>query len=281
MYKVLFDITPATATSHEKETRLFIELGEHHLYLSLSDTSGRLLRVKYFVLDPPVAIELPDLIRDILRNEAWVNAHEDDVIVLYHFPENLLVPAANFDLDRNRMMLELVNGDLRKGSILSEKIKGLPVFNLFRVPASIHSLVEENFRRVRYWHFYSLHIEAVRKVSESAATLLWVTFYSSRLLVLAMKNNEVQSLQAYDYQQAEDAAFYLLTIAKAHHFEIGTLSVVVEGLIERDSSMFNELKKYFFDVSIVGQPNGTSRDDIFSEFPPHFFAPLQKLGTCV
>ena len=281
MYKVLFDINSTASSNSDKESRLFLELGEHHLYLMLVASSGHLLRVKYFLLDPPVANDLPDLMRDILRNESWVAAHEHEVIALYHFSENLLVPAANFDLDRNRIMLELINGDLKKGSILSEKIKGLPVFNLFRVPGPVHSLVEENFQRVRYWHFFSLHIEAARKEYGAHQELLWVTFYSSRVLVLALRNNEVQSVQAYEYQQAEDASFYLLSIAKAHQFDISHLALKVEGLIERDSSMFTELKKYFAEVDIAGQPAGTTRDEIFSEFPPHFFAPLQKLVSCV
>jgi len=282
MYKILFDIDSAHASSTDwQKNKLFLDLSEQHFHYAVTDDKNELVKLKYYRLDATSQQELTEVVEVIMNNEHCFKEALKDVVVIYHFPENILVPESLFSAVQNVPMMELVNGDLKRGTILSERIQGQEIYNVFRVPTGVHKLLQQKFSNGKYWHYYSLHAEAIHKVHTSATDSLWVTFYTHHMIVVAFAEQQLQLIQSFEYQHSEDAAYYLLTVCNQYSLSPLEIPLYVEGMIDRDSAMFRELEKYFqtietMELNSIGGAEGPLRD-----FPSHFFSPLLKLLPCV
>jgi len=173
----------------------------------------------------------------------------------------------------------MMHGDLNRGVILSEKIAGCGQYNVFRVPSDIHSLFQQHFTRGKYWHYYSLWMECRGKQNGQHDNSLSVIFYPRRILVAVVNDAQLQLFQSFEYEAAEDVAYYLLNICHQFDKNPETVPLKMSGMIDESSTLYNEIFKYF------GQAQLESFDTIAvpaaEEYPPHFFSPLLKLATCV
>jgi len=282
MYKILFDIDSTRVSSTDwLKNKLYLELSEQHFHYVVTDTKGELIKLKYYRLDATNQRELTETIEQIMNHENCFKESLKEVVVIYHFPENILVPETYFSSVQNEPMMELVNGDLKKGTILSERIQGQDIYNVFRVPTGIHKLLQQKFANGKYWHYYSLHAEAIYKVHNTLQDSLWVTFYTHHMIVVAFAEQQLQLIQSFEYQHAEDAAYYLLSVCNQYTLSPLEIPLHVEGMIDRDSAMFRELEKYFQTIETMELNNIAETDETLRDFPSHFFSPLLKLLPCV
>jgi len=282
MYKILFDIDSSRVSSTDwLKNKLVLELSEQHFHYVVTDSKDELVKLKYYRLDATNQHELTETLEQIMNHEPCFKESLKDVVVIYHFPENILVPEIYFSSVHNEPMMELVNGDLKKGTILSERIQGQEIYNVFRVPTSIHKLLQQKFTNGKYWHYYSLHAEAIHKAHDTLKDSLWVSFYTHHMIVVAFAEQQLQLIQSFEYQHAEDAAYYLLSVCTQYGLSPLEIPLHVEGMIDRDSAMFRELEKYFQTIETMELNSIAETDGALRDFPSHFFSPLLKLLPCV
>ena len=53
------------------------------------------------------------------------------------------------------------------------------------------------------------------------------------------------------------------------------------GLVERDSSLFEDLQKYFLHLNFEGVEDSIKMTDELKEYPHHYFSSLLKMALCV
>jgi hypothetical protein len=141
-------------------------------------------------------------------------------------------------------------------------------------------MFQRHFARGKYWHYYSLWMECRQKQNGQRVEGLSVIFYPRRILVALTGNGQVQLFQSFEYEAAEDVAYYLLNICRQFDKSPETIPVGMSGMIDESSTMYNEILKYFGQAELepFSPPPGVTT---LEEYPPHFFSPLLKLATCV
>jgi hypothetical protein len=281
MPKTLFDISTTEDSIDGQQCRLVMEVGQHIFSYAVIGAGKRLLRLRFHELDAPNARDLKDMLEEIIVNDDLLKERMKECVVIYNFPENHLVPEKYFNINITAGLIELMHGDLNRGVILSEKVSGSSQYNVFRVPADIHGLFQRHFTRGKYWHYYSLWMECGQKLNGQREDGFAVIFYPRRILVEFTNNKQVQLFQSFEYEAAEDVAWYLLNLCRQFDKQPETIPVSMSGMIDESSTLYNEILKYFGKAELEPFAIAGGTPAALEEFPPHFFSPLLKLATCV
>jgi hypothetical protein len=132
----------------------------------------------------------------------------------------------------------------------------------------------------KYWHYYSLWMECRQKQDGQREDGLSVIFYPRRILAALTHNKEVVLFQSFEYEAAEDVAYYLLNICRQFDKQPETIPLKMSGMIDESSTLYNEIFKYFGQTELEAFAPATAIAAL-QEYPSHFFSPLLKLATCV
>lgn len=280
MAKTLFDIAVAHQSSEWQNGHLVMEVGPHIFSYAVLSDDKNLLQLRIYELEAQNNTELADELTKLINEDSLLKTETEKKTLMYNFPESHLVPEKYFNEESSKELVELLHGDLNKGVALNEKIPGTAQYNIFKVPAEVHDLLKRSFTKGRYWHYYSLWIQHGQKKSADRTNSLSVMFYPNRILVGAVKNNELNLLQSFSYEAVEDVGYYLLNICNQLQLSAAETPVILSGMIDVSSALFTEIYKYFGKVELEDYP-AANMETALSEYPPHFFSPLLKLALCV
>jgi hypothetical protein len=281
MIKPVFDITPAESPAIDWATcRLFIEVSSQYLYYAMLNQKGEVLAVKYYHLAARNDAESIPTLKKIWKEDPLLKQPVNDTIVLYHWAESCLVPEKYFDAGLNNQMFEMIYGDLDKSPVLSEKIKGWNIYNLYKVPSELHDFFQNISPSCNYRHYYSRVLEcqfAQGNVSEDRVNVI---FYPKQIVATVIANSQVHLIRSFTYQTADDVSWYLLNIYQQFNLRQTETPLYIGGMIEQKSSLHAELMKYFMVVKTVPVPENLVVPDQLHTFAGHYFSPLLKLATC-
>jgi hypothetical protein len=263
--------------------RLLIEVNARSFSYVLIQLKGmRPLVVKYFQLDPAKERPLAEILAEIIQEDPLLNSFHAETFLVYNFPESNLVPERFFRMDLNKPLTDLVYGDLKKDLILSEKIPWWELHNVYRIPTDVHILLQRQFAGGRYWHFYSLQLKSYKMFTvKEEGEFLKVIFYGDKMVVLVFRDGQLQLAQTFPYHDAKDASYHLLNCCQQLHLDQDKLNLEASGMLERQSALYEELLKYFLQVSFEGIGDNILVTDELKEYPLHYFSSLLKMAVCV
>jgi uncharacterized protein DUF3822 len=279
-FNIQSDDTPAEIP---KQYRLIMEVSTHacaFLLLDVRKMSPDCIRYYQFehVKDKP----LEEVIHEIMEEDDLFLKEIADFFLVYNFEDSNLVPDKFFNIEMNKELCELVYGNLEKGFIFSEKIPWWELQNVYRVPSGVHNLLQQKFDNAKHWHAYSLLLKSHKMfTAKDGQDLLKVIFYAERIIVTVFKNGHLQLMQAFIYQDAKDVIYHLLNCSSQFNLNTEELQLEVSGLIDKHSSLFREVLKYFVHISFEEIGDTIKVTDELNEYPLHYFSSLLKMAVCV
>ncbi len=285
MLKPDFYIHNGNVTEEEiEQCRLLMEMNANSFsYVLLNVRGMRPVVIKHFQWDQYKAGSLEEILREIIYEDEILTTYLiSDIFLVYNFPESNLVPDRFFNASGNKALTDLVYGDLNRDIILNEKIPWWELHNVYRIPSGVHRLLQQKFSAGKYWHFYSLQLKCYKMfTAKEEGQYLKVFFYTDKMIVLACKNGQLQLIQTFAYQDAKDVVYNLLNCCHQLKFVQEEVNVELSGLIERQSVLYDELQKYFLNISFDNIGDSIRVTDELREYPLHYFSSLLKMAICV
>lgn len=272
-------IAPDTGTVDWPQCDLVIVVNHRFFHYVILEGKKNLVALKFYQFTPTPEKNFSDLLEDILAGDELLHKGVKTAAVIYTVPESQLVPQALYNPALNGELMNLGQGDLQKGTVFSEKMADTDIYNLYRVPAAIHELLENKFAPEQFRHFYSVWLE--QENSTAAAERISVLFYPNELLVLLIKDNRFHLAQQITYQTIEDAAYHLLNIYHQYGLSPNELPLCITGMVDADSALYEELLKYFRAVEMDTGLPGWDLPAGLNAFPAQFFSPILKTAACV
>ena len=284
MLKPAFNIQSANINPEvPKQLRLLIEVNLHSIGCLLFDVrkmSAECIRYYQFehIKDKP----LEELINEIIEEDNLFINEIPEIFFIYNFESSTLVPDKFFNADINKELTELIYGNLERGFIFSEKIPWWELQNVYRVPTAVHNLLQQKFSNGKHWHAYSLLLKSYKMfTAKEGEDLLKTIFYADKIIVIVFKKGQLQIIQTFIYYDVNDVLFYLLSCSKQFDMNAVQVQLEVSGLIDKHSSLFRELLKYFEHISFDEAGDTIKITDELNEFPLHYFSSLLKMAVCV
>ena len=271
-----FNIT--TANTGAEKPVLLIHAGRQGISFIQLDTDNNILfavQVYHFAkhfTDNDIA----EAIDTILSTENFNQQHFLKICVTWCFAESILVPFEYFEMDHANAMLELVYGDAAQAVPQHEMVLAHNLHTLYRIPVAVKNVFATCFPFSIQNHLNSLLIN-FEKVHRN---LLYCIFYPHSFTVLLRKNGQLQVIQNFEFNVPEDAAYHLLNVC--HSFEAAApTTLMLSGMIDSNSNLYNELYKYFLHIEFAPLPGNFNYAEAINEQPEHYFSHLFATALCV
>jgi hypothetical protein len=272
-----------TSFQDPQQYRLVMEVNTHSLsYVLLDLRRMSPAIIKYYYLNHTKDRPLEELVKEIVYLDDLFVKGTSEICLVYNFQESNIVPDNFFNNDMNRELTDLVYGSLEKGVICSEKIPWWELYNVYRLPNGVYDFLRERFTGAKCWHAYSLLLKSHKMFNaKEGHDALKVIFYTDKIIVLAFKKGQLQLIQTFIYQDVKDVVYHLLNCCQQVNLPANELALELSGLVDKHSALFNELMKYFMNISFEEIDESIKITDELKEYPLHYFSSLLKMAVCV
>jgi hypothetical protein len=265
-----------------RNSQLLIEVGEKMFsYVIYNKEQRRFVGFRQYNLDYTPGKTMLENLLEIITNDELLQIPFKEAFVIYNYTDSSFLPEKAFHIELNQPVTEIIYGNARKGLMLSEKVIGFRMYNIYRVPREIHALLQRKFASGNYWHYYTLLLNDGHTQASSDEQVIKMVMRTDQFLVAVFKGSDIQLMQSYSYQTPDDVSYYLLAICKRFNISQEKVTLIVAGLLDEQSRLYQELLKYFLQVQWDQLPSSVKLDAAFAAFPDHYFSPLLKMALCV
>ncbi|HSB94062.1 MAG TPA: DUF3822 family protein [Flavitalea sp.] len=279
MMKPSFDIIqPDTRPQDLLQHLLLMEVGEHMFtYIFFSRSESKLLAFRSYTIESHPEKPAAEVIAEILASDEWLQGKPVESVFVYAYPESNLIPDELLKDGMQQTITNLVYGAVSRGQVFEEPVLNWQMHNIYRVPREISGFLKDQFPQSKQMHVYSAWLRSVAERKDA----IYVNFYPDHFMTMVIKDNKLQIIQSFTYQTPEDVVYYLLALAKQSSMDPHTIPLVVEGLIDEQSSLFAEIRKYMMDIQLRSPSSNISTGELLNEYPEHYFTPILNLALCV
>lgn len=283
MFRATFDIKPESISSEEMlGSLLLMEVsGNTFSYVIYHKSQQRFLVFRQYPLDYNPGKTNLETFRDILQQDELLQHDFRESYVVYNYTDSNLLPEKHFHIELNKPVIELIYGNARKGLLLSEKVYGWDLYNTYRIPREVHTVLQQKFVAGKYWHYYTLLLTGIGKETTADSDEIKMVVAADHFVLTVFRNRELQLLQTWYYQTPEDVSYYLLSVCNRFHINPEEVKLSISGLVDEESNLYQEIMKYFLQTSWELLPDNVSLQESFAQFPRHYFSPLLKMALCV
>ncbi len=271
-----FNITTANAGTDKPV--LLIQVGRQGIaFIQLDSENNIFFAVQVYHFAKHITGEtLAETINDILNTGNFCQQDFQKIFVTWCFDESILVPFEYFETNHTRAMLDLVYGNAAQSVPQHEMVLAHNLHTVYRVPVAVKNVFASCFPFCIQNHQNSLLIN-IEKVQRN---LLYCIFYPGSFAVMLRKNGQLQVIQNFEFSVPEDVAYHLLNVCSSFDAATST-TLMLSGMIDNNSNLYNELYKYFLNIEFAGLPGNFNYAEEISQQPAHYFSHLFATALCV
>ena len=218
-----------------------------------------------------------DYLKDIVNEQHLLRQPFKKIYIIYTFSEALLVPTKFVNTGTTSEMLDLVYGEDSESITRSDFVDQLNLQSIYRVPRLVEDVVTNLYPNATHRHLYSILSEA----NKSAGNQLYCIFSTNHLMVQLIKNGQLQIIQQFEYKSPEDAAYFILSVCEQFEITLNETEVVLNGMIDEESALYKELRKYLLKIRFSTLPETFTYDDGIKNYASHYFSHLFEIAACV
>jgi hypothetical protein len=247
---------------------LLVEIGaDHCCYAILDDEKRKVLQVTYFAFEEFEDDQAIARMLEYLPEREWKK-----VVIASSYLEALLIPSRF--AGSATALLDLVY-DMPGQERFTDEIEGWQMQTAFGVPATVLAPLKDVFPEASVRHMYSSSVRAGTDYSQTP--LIDINFSPRLFRVILKKDNKVHLAESYAYKTPYDVVYYLLKICSEFGWMQEDTHLMLSGLIEQDSALFQQLHQYFLHISFASEHSCEFPE---SAYPTYYFQSLSKLAEC-
>jgi Protein of unknown function (DUF3822) len=267
-----------SAETEAENTKLVLLPGPDTFSFIISGAENNFLSLQSYQLPAETNADIAAArLKEIISSQDVLRQNFERVVVIYCFPSALIVPDEFAAENNKKEMLELIFGDQHDSLIKTDTDTVQNRQVVYSTDKQTASVINYIFPVHTDKHLYSL----LPGIADLHTNELYCIFFNNSFTVLLLKEGKLQLVQTYCYKSPEDVVYYLLHLCESFDVEVNTVTVHLNGMISRDSSLYNEISKYFLEIKFGSLPSGGTYPEAIHEYPDHFFSYLFALLQCV
>jgi hypothetical protein len=277
--KVL-SLQSSAALSSVADKKLCIEIGPHYYAYSITDQSGKqIIDFGCFEVGRQVS---PSDLQILFQNSAINSSAFVDVVLVHNSHELALVPAAIHQSAINSTILETIHGDIQDWEVMEDDVHQWELFNIYGWQQELLHTVADRFPQVRHVQFITAALRSLFKsLSVEKEELIKLYFYQKEMIVVVLKDSQLQLAQSFHFDNPQDVVYHLLNIVERLKLDLASVVLEVSGLIDVDSETWKELNKFFIEVQLDEYANLPIALDSENPMPAHYYTPFLISPRCV
>jgi hypothetical protein len=196
----------------------------------------------------------------------------------YDSNESVQIPSVVYKYEDGQLNLDATFGKSVHTAVVSENVPGWNLYNVYRLPSSLHSAISWKFLSAKSWSIHSVWLKGHASKNDEA---MIIDFKTDEFSVVILKNNKLLLAKTFSYTSPEDVLYYLLKCCQQLNLSQQTVKLSLAGLIEKDSAVYRELYKYFINLEFESLSAEVKLSEALTIHPEHYFSSISKLAACV
>jgi hypothetical protein len=143
------------------------------------------------------------------------------------------------------------------------------------VPVTVHTVITKSFPGAAVRHSSSMQLQA------SGTTDIHCIVFHNTIKVILFNRGQLQFVQQFHYKTPEDVVYHLLNTCEKYDVTVNEVVLMLSGMIDARSNLYQELYKYFLNISFAAVSDEVFLSPDIKTFPAHFFSHLTALAKCV
>jgi hypothetical protein len=270
--------TAAAQTVADK--KLCIEIGSHFYTYTISDQSGKQI-IEMGCIETGKPVSTADL-TSLFENDSIKATSFVDVVMVHNCHEMVLVPSAVHQPEVNSSIIQTIHGDLEDWQVMEDDVHQWELYNVYGWRPELLSVVAERFPQVRHVQFVTGALRSLFKsLSIEKEQLIKLYFYQKEMMVLILKDSQLQIAQSFQFETPQDVIYHLLNLVDRLKLDLATVFLEVSGLVDVNSETWKELNKFFIDVQLDEFSTVVVDSSAEESIPAHYYTPFLISPRCV
>ncbi len=267
-----------TVQSVSSEARLLIEISQYAISYIVIDNGSDCVALysQHFAYGNGIDRAANEL-KQLASDENILQENFKNTTIVYSHPQSVMVPSSLLEETEKKKMLELVHGDISDAYIKTDFLFRQYTHNIYPVPRQVDAVVSYLFSSPVSTHLYSL----LPDMYQATGNHLHCIFQQSCFTVMLLKEGKLQAIQTFSFKTPEDVAYQMLRLCEAFETDMNETTVHLNGMIDKSSSLYTELYKFFLNIEFTSLPDGFSYPEGMEEYPAHYFSHLFAAALCV
>lgn len=268
-----------TIESVSPDARLLIEINQQCISYIVIDNGNECVAVysQQFAKDGGGIEKAGNVLKQLVADERILHEDFKSTTIIYSHAQSVMVPSDLLQEAQKKDMLELVHGDMSDAFIRTDFLFRQYTHNIYPVPKQVDAITTYLFTSPVSTHLYSL----LPDMYQGPGGHLHCIFSTSAFTAMLVKEGKLQAIQTFVFKTPEDVAYHLLQFCEAFDADVNETTVHLNGMIDRSSSLYSELYKYFLNLQFASLPENFTYPEGIDDFPPHYFSHLFTAALCV
>ncbi len=272
-----FKISPLV--NNVTNTHLLVELGNNTIsFLVYEDTLLCFTGFFMHKMDHDIySKEYINTLESILNNNSILLSSFASTKIFYNTIQSTLVPVTYFVETEKENILNLLFGENASTYCFKDTTKANDIKLVYRVQNKLYDEVNILFPKSTFMHATTAQINNVPPTK----TVLKCIVYNNSIKLLYFKEGNVQIVQFFNYAVPADVSYHLLNVCEQFGVDVNTIQLELSGLIEEKSNLYQDIYKYFLNISFAELDKKITITEELNSLPQHYYSPLVELAQCV
>jgi hypothetical protein len=268
-----------TVESVSTDARLLIEVNNQCISYIVIDNSNECVALcsRQFAKDAGGVDRSGNVLKQLVADENILQEDFKSTTIIYSHPQSVMVPSDLLQETQKKEMLELVHGDMSDSFIRTDFLFRQYTHNIYPVPKQVDAIATYLFSSPVSTHLYSL----LPDMYQAPGCHLHCIFNATSFIAMLVKEGGLQAIQGFTFKTPEDVAYHLLHLCEAFETDVNETILHLNGMIDKSSSLYAELYKYFLHLEFSSLPDTFTYPEGIDDFPPHYFSHLFAAALCV
>ncbi len=273
LLKASFHIKPAQEYNPASSILLMIVGAKHCSFAVLNQISKELVEFGYYISG-----QGDNEYKKFFEGTPALNTRYYQAAIAYDAPDAVQIPSVVYKYEDGPLHLDAIYGKTIHTTVVSESIPERNIYNVYRLPAELHSAASWNYLSGKFWNMYTVLLKGQLHKSED---VILVDFKTDEFSVVAFRDNKLLLAKTFSYTSPADVLYYLLKTCQQFGLSQQTVKLSLSGLIEKDSSIYRELYKYFIHPEFETLRGDIKLAEELKIHPEHYYSSISKLAACV
>lgn len=208
-----------------------------------------------------------------------LNTRYYQTAIAYDANECIQIPSVVYRYEDGQLHLDTLYGKSIHTTVVSENVQGWNLYNVYRLPTSLQSAASWKYLSAKYWNLNSVFLKDFSS-SPSEGTIL-IDFKTDEFTIIATRSNKLLLAKTFVYSSPDDVLYYVLKTCQQFELSQEKVNLLLSGLIEKDSTIYRELYKYFISLEFEKLAGEIKLAEPLKEHPDHYYSSISKLALCV
>lgn len=281
MGKIIRDLVEDTFV--KKNTNIYelsILMGVDSFDFMVLDSRQHVQALRSYAVGPQLMAQ-PEILKSLVEGDGLLNLSYRTVKAGWAGSKNTLVPQRLFNEQKKTAYLEQATAIAPGEAVLSDTLQDFGFQNIYLIPQAAERFFRQAFPGCRIFHVGSALLEGIRKLASlKEGPQAYAHIRGGLVFVLAFEDKNLLFFNAFPFQNAKDAIYYLLLAYQQFGFKPGRDPAYLSGQLLEDSEIYREAFRYIKNLHFVDPPAFFHIGPKLSAAPRHFSFDLLGLSLC-